>query len=156
MKRAVVLGPGLWTAILLASGSGCGESGKPIPTDGLVTLDGKPVDGATVTFHPEAKEGRAATGLTDAEGVFQLQTFAEADGALPGAYKVTVVKTEAAAAPGPASGPEQMMKTMFHRKKKPSSLLPREYAEISRTPLRARVPEEKSPVKLELKRAGGS
>jgi hypothetical protein len=68
---------------------------------------------------------------------------------------VTVIKMEAAA-PSSASGPEQMMKTMFNRQKKRTSLLPKEYADLSRTPLRVRVPDEKGQVKLELKKAGGS
>ena len=156
MTRSGILVSGVWAAVLLVAGLGCGGSGKPVKTEGLVTLDGKPVDGATVTFHPEAEQGHVATGLTDADGVFQLQTFAEADGALPGEYKVTVIKTEAQSAPGSASGPEQMMKTMFNRQKKRSSLLPKQYADLSRTPLRARVPDEKGHVKLELKSAGGS
>jgi hypothetical protein len=143
-------------AALLVAGLGCGGSGRPVKTFGLVTLDGKPVDGATVTFHPGAEKGRAATGLTDGEGVFQLQTFAEADGALPGEYKVTVMKTESVAAPASASGPEQMMKTMFKRStKKQLSLLPREYADIAKTPLRVHVPHE-GQVELQLKKGGGS
>jgi hypothetical protein len=155
MSWAVIRGSGVCAAVLLVAGSGCGGSGKPVKTEGLVTLDGKPVDGATVTFHPAAEQGRSATGLTGVDGVFQLQTFAEADGALPGEYKVTVIKTEAAEAPGSASGPQQMMKTMFNRKKKRTSLLPKEYADISRTPLRVQVPH-KGQVTLQLKKAGGS
>lgn len=155
MKRAGILRSGAWAVILLVIGSGCGGSGKPIKTEGLVTLDGKPVEGATVTFHPEAEKGHVATGLTDGDGVFRLQTFADGDGALPGEYKVTVTKTEAVAGPPSASGPEQMMKTMFNRPKKRSSLLPREYADSSKTPLRVHVPHE-GPVELQLKKAGGS
>jgi hypothetical protein len=155
MKWAGILRSGAWAAAVLA-GLGCGASGKLVKTEGLITLDGKPIAGATVTFHPEAEGGRMATGLTDADGIFQLQTFTEADGALPGDYKVTVIKTEALEASPSASGPEKMMKTMFNRsKKKPSSLLPKEYADVSRTPLRVHVPHE-GQVHVELKRAGSS
>jgi hypothetical protein len=146
---------------LLITGPGCGgAAGRPIKTEGLITLDGKPVAGATVTFHPEKERGRAATGLTDEDGVFLLQTFVSGDGALPGDYKVTVIKTEALAAP-PAAGDrekhkEWMMKMMFNRsKQKPrASPLPKEYADPATTPLRVHVPSE-GQVKLELRKAGG-
>jgi hypothetical protein len=148
---------------LLMAGSGCGGSGgKPVKTEGLVTLDGQPVAGATVTFHPEAEQGHVATGLTGADGVFQLQTYAEADGALPGDYKVTVSKTESMepppAADDPAKHKEWMMKTMFNRptqQKSRASSLPREYTNAAKTPLRARVPYE-GQLKLELKKSGGA
>jgi hypothetical protein len=156
ITRSSILASTVWAAAVLAAGVGCGGSGNLVKTVGLVTLDGKPVEGATVTFHPEAEKGRAATGLTDGDGVFHLQTFAEADGAFPGEYKVTVIKTETMAGPSSASGPEQMMKTMFNRStKKRSSLLPKEYADVSKTPLRVHVPHE-GQVELQLKKGGGS
>jgi hypothetical protein len=59
--------------------------------NGSVTLDGKPLSGATVTFMPvDATSGRMAGGITDDDGQFQLTTFDEGDGALPGEYKATV------------------------------------------------------------------
>jgi len=42
-----------------------------IAASGTVTHNGQPVEGATVVFSPEG-EGRAASGLTDASGRFQL------------------------------------------------------------------------------------
>ncbi|MHB8897521.1 MAG: carboxypeptidase-like regulatory domain-containing protein [Thermoguttaceae bacterium] len=75
--------------------SGCGGDSSDVGTvkaDGVVTLDGSPVEGATVTFAPKAKEGRAATGLTDASGKFSLTTVQAGDGAMPGSYDVVVSK----------------------------------------------------------------
>jgi len=76
--------------------SGCGGSGRPetIPVSGTVTLDGKPVAGASVMFSPEPS-GRPATGVTDEQGRFTLKTFEAGDGALVGKHTVTValVKT---------------------------------------------------------------
>jgi hypothetical protein len=145
---------------LLATLWGCGSgSATLVPVEGFVTLDGVPVAGAMVTLHPEAEQGTVATGLTDSDGAFQLQTHAAADGALPGNYKVTVTKTEAvAAAPkDPAKQKEWMMKMMFNRgaKKARDSALPREYGDASKTPLRVRVPHE-GQLKLELKKSGGA
>jgi hypothetical protein len=74
--------------------AGCGPSRpETVPVSGRVTLDGRPVEGATVMFSPEA-EGRPATGTTDAEGNFTLKTFEPGDGALLGKHRVTVTKVE--------------------------------------------------------------
>lgn len=72
--------------------AGCGpRTPATIPVRGVVILDGKPVEGATVGFTPT--EGvRPATGSTNALGEFSLTTFAPGDGALPGQHTVTVSK----------------------------------------------------------------
>jgi hypothetical protein len=72
--------------------AGCG-SGRPTPVrvTGRVTLNGRPVDAASVTLMPE-RGGRPASGTTDSAGGFTLSTFAVGDGALPGDYAVTVTK----------------------------------------------------------------
>ncbi len=153
---------GVLLATLLVAGSGCSsQATKLVQTEGLVTLDGAPLAGVMVTFHPEGKQGQAATGLTGSDGVCQLQTYAAADGVLPGNYKVTVSKTEAVAPPpasnDPAKQKEWMMKAMFNRptKKARASPLPREYADASKTPFRVSVPHE-GQVKLELKSTGAT
>ena len=80
--------------VLLVAAAGCGGRRTPVPVSGTVTMDGKPVEGATVTFHllGDDKEGRLATGQTDRTGTFHLKTGNEA-GARPGEYKVVIVKT---------------------------------------------------------------
>lgn len=80
----------------LATCVGCGgPEGVPgvVRVSGTVTLDGTPVEGATVSFRPEG-DTRAASGLTDASGVFHLTTLNSGDGALPGSYKVSISKME--------------------------------------------------------------
>ncbi|MHB0954906.1 MAG: carboxypeptidase-like regulatory domain-containing protein [Pirellulaceae bacterium] len=65
------------------------------PVKGTVTKGGQPLEGANVTFHPAGTTGiRAATGVTDAAGVFTLTTLQPGDGAMPGNYNVTIGKTE--------------------------------------------------------------
>jgi len=84
-------------AVALATFTGCG-GGNPFDTvnvTGVVTMDSKPVDGATVIFQPEGGGGKAATALTDASGEFELTTGNAGDGALPGKYQVAVIKTTA-------------------------------------------------------------
>lgn len=85
---------GLVGLALLLAVAGCSSKYTPVPVSGEVTLDGQPVDGATVYFYAvgDAKEGRPATGQTDKEGKFRLSTLGTNDGALPGTYKVVVAK----------------------------------------------------------------
>jgi hypothetical protein len=83
--------------IALLSFPGCGPSTghlpKTVPASGVVTLDGKPVDGAQVVIVPAAGGTTGANAVTDASGRFALRAYPEKDGAIPGEYKVLVSKT---------------------------------------------------------------
>jgi len=75
--------------------TGCSNSSRP-PTyrvTGTVTLQGKPVAGAAITFVPTG-EGEAASAITDSEGKYALTTWEAGDGARPGEYRVKVSKQE--------------------------------------------------------------
>ena len=86
MQRTIPL---LGLVALTALFAGCGPSRpETIYVKGVVTLDGNPVEGAAVLFSPT--DGRPASGITDAQGEFELQTFAPRDGAILGTHKVTV------------------------------------------------------------------
>lgn len=87
LNRLVVLG----TTTLFSLG--CGGSSNPptYPVTGKVTLDGKEIEGAAVTFVAEKPENSAAT-KTKADGTYELATFNAGDGAMPGSYKVMVTK----------------------------------------------------------------
>ncbi|HVJ69412.1 MAG TPA: hypothetical protein VM510_15620 [Caulifigura sp.] len=77
---------------------GCGGDGieRParVPVQGVVTLNSGTLASATVIFQPTGHP-HAAMGTTDGEGRFQLTTFELNDGAVPGEFKVCVVKHEA-------------------------------------------------------------
>jgi hypothetical protein len=81
-------------AALVLATTGCGGKFTPVPVSGVVTLDGNPVEGATVYFYAigDEKDGRPAHGVTDKSGEFQLSTMGNNDGALPRRYKVVVTK----------------------------------------------------------------
>jgi len=64
-----------------------------VPAEGIVTLDGKPVEGAQVVFAPASGSGHAATGMTDEEGKFALDAFPNKEGAVVGDYMVRISKT---------------------------------------------------------------
>jgi hypothetical protein len=69
---------------------GCGPSGPEVATvEGLVTLDGKPLEGALVMFTPVAG-GRPAAARTDEGGCYELQYTEARDGALLGEHVVSI------------------------------------------------------------------
>lgn len=81
-----------WALSLCVLVPGCGQPGiGAIPAKGTVLVDGKPMEGVMVIFHPDQGE-RAASGKTDANGEFKLTTELANDGALPGSYKISVTK----------------------------------------------------------------
>lgn len=74
-------------AALMAAG--CNKGPQLSSVKGRVTLDGKPLPNATVTFTPEAG-GRASLGRTDENGNYQLLYSATAGGALVGPMRVRI------------------------------------------------------------------
>lgn len=71
---------------------GCGSG--PAPVSGVVTLDGQPVEGVSVSFTPAAGDGDGiggSYGKTDAQGKYALKTvIGDRAGAAPGKHKVVI------------------------------------------------------------------
>ena len=147
------------TVLLLAT-AGCGNR-TPVPVTGTVTLDGEPVEGATVTFHAlgDDKEGRPATGQTDKTGTFRLTTGNE-DGARPGEYKVVVIKNVLAGPkvkvpdfPDTPEGRNQRDRFLWKHYGDDQlpyrNVLPERYGDLKATPLTCKVPGS-SPVHFPL------
>lgn len=86
----------LIAAALFVISGGCSGSKHPATAavSGTVTYQGNPVEGATVAFQL-AGGGGVSTAITDAAGKYALHTFGEADGAVPGDYKITISKIKA-------------------------------------------------------------
>jgi hypothetical protein len=105
LKYGVFVGP---LVISLLPALGCGSGGrhlpKTVPASGVVTLDGKPVDGAQVVLVPAAEGKTGAFGTTNGSGHFSLRAYDEKDGAIPGDYKVQVSKTVEVKLPGKLDG----------------------------------------------------
>lgn len=84
-----------WLAsTVMTGGRGWPELGG---VSGVVTLDGAPLEGATVTFQPLPAEGQdpethvsASVGLTDKEGRYTLMYVKDAAGAAVGRHQVTI------------------------------------------------------------------
>ncbi len=63
--------PKLIVIVLTLLAAGCGSSGPEVASvTGQVTLDGKPLENATVTFQP--LDGRPSFGTTDKEGHYEM------------------------------------------------------------------------------------
>lgn len=81
-------------AVCLLPLLGCSGSDRPAlaKASGKVTLNGEPVSGATVMFLP-AKGGRAASGVTDANGVYRMSGYDDPElGVAVGEHRVSVSK----------------------------------------------------------------
>ncbi len=92
---SLVIGPFL---LLLSIGCSGSENPQTIIASGIVTIDGQPMTKGTVTFQPVLSEignlKRPATGQIDSSGRFQLSTFQDGDGLLPGKYHVVITAFE--------------------------------------------------------------
>jgi hypothetical protein len=70
---------------------GCKEKVNLIPVTGTLTIDGQPAADINVQFMPDIESknvGPTSFGATNAEGKFELKTFTNEVGAVPGAHRV--------------------------------------------------------------------
>lgn len=139
----------LWM-LLLVLVAGCSAGGGDVPegvdlysAGGKVLFKDQPVEGATVSLQPKAPgatgPGRGAFGRTDADGVFELRTFTESEGAVPGDYFLTITKT---AVEGNLSNQEMDALTNAGRPVPPAvtrSLLPARYGDPQQSGLEASI-----------------
>jgi hypothetical protein len=86
--------------IILVTFIGCSPSSKrnlPVEyVEGIITMDGVPLDNAFVLFVPKTEgQGEAASGYTNAQGKYTLTSLNGNlnKGALPGDYIVLITKT---------------------------------------------------------------
>jgi hypothetical protein len=108
-------------AALALMAAGCG--GPAASVEGLVTLDGRPLAAARITFHPDSA-GPVAYGVSLADGSYRLKTGAKQSGLEPGGYRVTVFAMEVVEAAEEKAGP---------------LLTPPAYGDPAKTPLRCEV-----------------
>jgi hypothetical protein len=79
------------TFTLLLSGCSGGGIAGLVSCEGIVSLNGQPLENASVTFIPTTGN-RSAGGMTNAQGHYKLSTNLNV-GVLPGEYKVTITKS---------------------------------------------------------------
>ena len=83
---------------LCFTSAGCGSGDewtakrpKVYRAQGVVKLDDKPLDEATVIYHSQSNDV-SAQGVTDKNGNFKLTTYDANDGAVEGKHKVVITK----------------------------------------------------------------
>lgn len=87
----------LLVLVFAAALAGCGRSDL-VPVEGVVTLDGKPLAGATIGMELMGgdKDFRLFTAETDANGRYEIKPFEHGGaGALPGEYHVMITSVKA-------------------------------------------------------------
>ncbi|HET6423332.1 MAG TPA: carboxypeptidase-like regulatory domain-containing protein [Planctomycetaceae bacterium] len=111
---------------------------KTFPSSGSVKLNGKPVEGATVVFAPEATGDAAvsASAMTDVNGAFSLQAYPPLKGAAPGKYKVSITKREVP--PSPPDGPNAHD---VPQQPPPKWIVPEKFSDPAKSGLTADIPE---------------
>ena len=138
--RFHVVGLGIGV-LLLSFAVGCGggrDSSMPdlVPVSGTVTLDGKPLSGAMVTFLPVgATRGRSCYGVTGADGRYELMESEKNKGAPVGEFTVLCNKW---VMPDGSDLPKDSQVSAMESGAR--ELLPPQYSEDGTSQLKATVP----------------
>ena len=145
---------------LVVSSFGCGRSSGPNVqyVHGVITLDGAPIEGATVSFSPEDSNGIGASGMTQSDGSFTLNAQAAKPGAgtVAGEYAVIVSKVEMPEFPDidtddPRYGTaEQERLEQEANSAKPKIIVPEKYNIPESSPLHAKVVSGKNEFQFDL------
>ena len=100
------------TAVLVAAVA-CGCSTKPqmdyssvglVPVSGVVTMDGRPLQQAVITF--DSPDGTYSYARTDEDGYYELQFDTVVDGATPGPKTVQISTSRSLLGLDPVGGEE--------------------------------------------------
>ena len=129
----------LCSVLLVCCGcfSGSGNIGE---VEGVITLDGKPLDQTTIAFYPT--EGRSSIGFTDAEGHYSLVHTRNENGAIIGGHKVTISTA--------LEGSDQYDEVQTEGRKE---TMPRKYLNKKTTDLTAKVERGTNTINFDLKSA---
>lgn len=153
-------------AALIISVSGCGEKipaniPKLFPASITVTMDGKPLEGATVTLaglNPTLPVG----GVTDTSGTVKILTQAKYNGAPAGKYKVYLSKIETVEGPTSKTPPPRdstqldAYRKQLWAERQSFEIVGEEFRAAATTPLEFEVNEGKNTASLEVTRTPGT
>lgn len=142
-------------AFTLFAAAGCGGgaefgSDRPATVDaeGVVTLNGEGVEGATVVLAPEFSGANAytASAVSTSGGAFTLMAFPPDEGVVPGDYRVGVTKMESTGPTEPSASHEEAPPATS------KNLLPEKFADPNASGLKVTIPAGgTTDLKIELK-----
>ncbi|UUO05914.1 carboxypeptidase-like regulatory domain-containing protein [Blastopirellula sp. J2-11] len=106
--------------LILIAAVGCGQHrASDLPdlgeVSGTVTLDGKPLPEATVSFQ-STEVGRMASGMTDSAGQYKLYLLNDISGAPLGQNDVYITTARPADDSKPGSGRPEKLPAIYHAK----------------------------------------
>src|SRR3954470_1390534 len=105
--------------VLLAGAVGCNNGGPQIaPVHGRVTLDGRPLENADITFQPDGAQ-RSSVGRTDSQGHYELAYKRGQMGAIVGPNTVRVEVSKELVKNPPPIPDRYAAKSELHPKVKP-------------------------------------
>ena len=131
--------------VLVLSFCGRAPSGDIGSVSGVVTIDGKPVDQASVHFYPTT--GRASVGYTDKNGHYTLGYTRSIKGAEIGDHKVTITPELTSGQDVGDEGPPKRIVPGDLRKE----MLPSRYGDRKKTDLTRTVVAGNNVIDFELK-----
>ena len=121
--------PAMFVLMLSLLACSCNRQGGPetFPVSGVVTMQGQPVEGASVSFESVGGGAGSLVAITDAQGKFMLQTYIgndqPKDGLAPGEYRVAITKLE----------------VVSDMRRRPKDLLPKKFRDAKTSGLSATV-----------------
>lgn len=154
--RAAVGGVGVCLVVLCLAGC----TRDLVPVEGVVLVDGKPVESGTgLLFCPLDKPGRPATGRVGANGRFTMHTGPRG-GVMRGRYKVAISNSTNTVEPPVFEGDaepwsrefleyEQRLQAFLSQPPRPG-MIPVAYSSMTSTPLEWRVPEDGSEARFDI------
>ena len=149
-------------AVLAFIFTGCGyRRPAQVKTTGTVTLDGEPVENASLMFIPDS--GRPASANTNTNGDFQVSSYGGNDGLQAGNYRVMVTKLvlkdrfqkqydraveRAAAEAEPGEEPEDV--DIEFGDSAYGNMLPTKYEELETTDIKVTITKQQEPLAISL------
>ncbi len=94
-RSGLVLTAGWMVALTVVSGCGWFSSPHPVAVSGTIKLNGTPLKSGVISFRPVDRDrGSFASGQTDQDGHYKVETLFVGPGILPGDYLVGILAQE--------------------------------------------------------------
>jgi len=119
---------------LAASGCGSKSERETAIVKGTVTFNGKPLHTGSVVMVPDGG-GPTAQGRVGADGTYEMGTYTETDGAIPGKHSVMLLSIAESA--GPTGLPEDT--AMKRGGGQTTSIIPEKFGDLSTSGLKCEV-----------------